>query len=55
MHLLAEPEEDKISMHRLDGVLSVLNEHDVLVPKDYVQRGESECDSGYEMTKEILV
>ena len=47
-------EEDKISMHRLDGVLSVLSEHDVLVPKDYVQRGESQCDSGYEMTKEIL-
>lgn len=47
-------EEDKISMHRLDGVLSVLNEHDVLVPKDYVQRGESQCDSGYEMTKEVL-
>ena len=41
-------------MHRLDGVLSVLNDHDVLVPKDYVQRGESQCDSGYEMTKEIL-
>lgn len=47
-------EEDKISMHRLEGVLSVLNEHDVLVPKSHVQRGESECDSGYAMTEQIL-
>lgn len=47
-------EIDKISMHRLEGVLSVLNDHDVLVPGDYVQRGESLCDSGYEMTAEVL-
>lgn len=47
-------EEDKISMHRLNGVLSVLNEHDVLVPKSYVQRGESLCDSGYQMTAQIF-
>lgn len=47
-------EIDKISMHRLEGVLSVLNAHDVLVPGDYVQRGESLCDSGYEMTAEVL-
>ncbi len=47
-------EEDKISMHRLEGVMSVLKEHDVIVPKGYVQRGESECDSGYAMTEELL-
>ena len=47
-------EEDKISMQRLDGVLSVLSEHDIILPKDYVQRGESVCDSGYAMTEQIL-
>lgn len=47
-------EEDKISMHRLQGVLSVLNEHDVIVPKNYVQHGESDCDSGYAMTELVL-
>lgn len=46
--------EDKISMHRLQGVLSVLSEHDVIVPKDYVQHGESDCDSGYAMMEQIL-
>lgn len=48
-------EEDKISMHRLNGVLSVLNEHDVLIPKAYVQQGDSVCDSGYAMMKEVLL
>lgn len=47
-------EEDKISMHRLNGVLSVLSEHDVLTPKGYVQQGESLCDSGYAMMEEVL-
>ena len=47
-------EEDKISMHRLNGVLSVLQEHDLLVPKNYVQHGESVCDSGYQMTELIF-
>lgn len=35
-------------------VLSVLSEHDVIVPKDYVQQGESVCDSGYHMTEQFL-
>lgn len=47
-------EDDKISMHRLEGVMSVLNEHDVIVPKNYLQYGDSACDSGYNMTEEIL-
>ena len=47
-------EEDKISMHRLSGVLSVLSEHDVLVPSGYVQQGDSVCDSGYAMMEEVL-
>lgn len=47
-------EEDKISMHRLAGVLSVLNEHDLILPKGYVQHTEPECDSGYHMTELIL-
>ncbi len=47
-------EEDKISMHRLNGMLSVLNEHDLIIPKSHVQRGESLCDSGYYMTEQLL-
>ena len=47
-------EEDKISMHRFYGVLSVLNEHDVIVPRNYVQQGESDCDSGYVMMEQII-
>lgn len=47
-------EEDKISMHRLYGVKSVLNEHDVIVPSGYVQQGESDCDSGYAMMEQII-
>ncbi len=47
-------EEDKISMHRLEGIFSVLQERDVIVPRDYVQRGESLCDSGYFMTEALL-
>lgn len=46
--------EDKISMHRLQGVLTVLNEHDVIVPQNHVQHGESDCDSGYAMTELVL-
>lgn len=46
--------EDKTTMSRLGGVLSVLNEHDVIIPRDYVQHGESICDSGYFMTEQIL-
>lgn len=47
-------EEDKISMHRLSGVFSVLNKHDVIVPRGFMQQGESVCDSGYHMTEQIL-
>lgn len=47
-------EDDKISQHRLEGVLSVLSEHEVLVPRAYIQQGASAVDSGYQMTKEIL-
>lgn len=47
-------EEDKISMHRLDGVMSVLDEHDVILPKNYVQYGDSVSDSGYQMTEQVL-
>lgn len=47
-------EDDKISMHRLSGVLSVVNEHDLILPKGYVQHGESECDSGYHMMEQVL-
>lgn len=46
--------EDQISMHRLDGVLSILNEHDVILPKGYVLHGESECDAAYRMMESIL-
>lgn len=46
--------EDQISMHRLEGVLSVLNEHDVILPRDYVLHGESECDAAYRMMESIL-
>ena len=41
-------------MHRLDGVLSILNEHDVILPKGYVLHGESECDAAYRMMESIL-
>ncbi len=33
--------EDQISARRLDGVLTVLKEHDVLLPREYVKKGES--------------
>lgn len=46
--------EDQISMHRLEGVLSVLNEHDVILPKGYVLHGESECDAAYLMMESVL-
>lgn len=38
----------------LDGVLSILNEHDVILPKGYVLHGESECDAAYRMMESIL-
>lgn len=47
-------ENDKISAHRLAGVLSVLKEYDVIVPRHHLQYGESDCDSGFEMTKSLL-
>ncbi len=47
-------DEDKISAHRLAGVLSVLKEYDVIIPKYHLQYGDSDCDSGFKMTKEIL-
>ena len=43
-----------MSMHRLDGVIAVLKEHDVLLPREYVQTGESDCESGYRMTVQLL-
>ena len=46
--------EDKISMHRLDGVVSVLNEHDVVIPSRYVQYGNSDVEDGYVMTEQML-
>ena len=47
-------EEDQISMHRLEGVLSVLNRHDVILPRGYVLHGESECDAAYVMMESVL-
>ncbi len=47
-------EDDKISMHRLEGVLSVLKEHDVVQPRNYVQYGKSVAKDGYEMTKQLM-
>lgn len=46
--------EDQISMHRLEGVLSVLNRHDVILPKGYVLHGESECDAAHLMMESVL-
>lgn len=46
--------EDQISMHRLEGVLSVLNKHDVILPKGYVLHGESECDAASLMMESVL-
>lgn len=46
--------EDKISMHRLNGVLSVLKEHDVVQPQNYIKYGDSETKSGYKMTEDII-
>lgn len=47
-------EQDQITKHRLDGVLAVLKEHDVIIPRGYVQRGESQCDSAYAMVESVL-
>ena len=47
--------EDKISMHRLEGVMSVLNEHDVFIPSNYVQYGNSVIEDGYAMTEQMLM
>ncbi len=47
-------DEDKISAHRLTGVLSVLKEYDVIVPKHHLQHGEPDCDSGFRMTQQLL-
>lgn len=47
-------DEDKISAHRLAGVLSVLKEYDVIVPRYHLQYGESDCDSGFRMTEQLL-
>lgn len=46
--------EDRTTAYRLEGVLSVLSEHDVILPKGHVKQGESLCDSGYAMTKQVL-
>lgn len=47
-------EKDKISAHRLSGVLSVLKEYDVIVPRHHLQYGESDCESGFQMTQLLL-
>lgn len=47
-------DEDKISAQRLEGILYVLNEHDIIVPKNCMQQESSECDNGYLMTEQIL-
>ena len=47
-------QEDKISTHRLNGVIAVLKKHDVLLPREFVQKGESDCESGYRMTMQLL-
>ena len=47
-------DEDKISMHRLEGVKSVLSEHDVLLPSGFLQCGNSGVEDGYAMTQQIL-
>lgn len=47
-------DEDKISAHRLAGVLSVLQEYDVIVPRHHLQYGESDCDSGFRMAGQLL-
>lgn len=47
-------DEDKISAHRLAGVLSVLKEYDVIVPRYHLQYGDSDCDSGFQMTEQLL-
>lgn len=47
-------DEDKISAHRLAGVLSVLKEYDVIVPGHHLQYGESDCDSGFRMTRQLI-
>lgn len=47
-------EKDKISAHRLSGVLSVLKEYDVIVPRHHLQYGESDCESGFQMTQSLL-
>ncbi len=51
---LGGTQEDKISMHRLSGVMSVLKEHDLIVPKNHVQHGESEYENAYRMTEQVL-
>lgn len=48
-------DEDKISAHRLEGVLSVLKEYDVIVPRYHLQYGDSDCDSGFQMTEQLLL
>ena len=47
-------ENDKISAHRLSGVLSVLKEYDVIVPRHHLQYGQSDCESGFRMTQSLL-
>ena len=46
--------EDKISMNRLEGVLTMLKEHDVVQPQNYIKYGESATNSGFELTREII-
>jgi len=51
---LGGKEEDKISENRLDGVLSVLQLHDIILPKGYMKSGDSDWESGYDMTLSLL-
>ena len=46
--------EDEISQHRLHGLLSVLNDFKIVPENELFKRGDSTCNSGYLLTKELL-
>lgn len=47
-------EDDNISNHRLEGIISVFEKHSVNFDERLIKRGESEPDNGYNSTLEIL-
>lgn len=47
-------EEDKISTHRLEGIQKELNARNIPIPMEMIRKGESTCDSGYELAKRLL-